>query len=128
MLPGWQAFLIAFDTSSSNPVSAGIRVVSAVTNFLMLFAVALPVRRPNRAPARWLVMAFVAATAIDLWWASDNDRADMRIGYWLWAGSFALTAVALWVARKRAMPRREYRADAQSGRVDQRRSHQQIPS
>jgi hypothetical protein len=102
-LPGWEAFTSALDIKGEDGYSSAtgwIARASACTNFLMLAAIALVLagRRPT---GGWFPIAFDVATVLNLWWARDHDRVDLRAGYWMWVGSFALMAIAVYLERKR---------------------------
>jgi hypothetical protein len=107
VLPGWEAFAVALDVHGElhgddwGPVSAAIARLSAITNFLMFGSMVFLARRRGQAAA-WLAWSFTAAMVINLWWASGADRQDLLWGYWLWMGSFALVAIALFVTRQKA--------------------------
>ncbi len=85
---GWEAFLSAI--LSGNP----IQVLSALTNILMVSAMYLVGR--GRAPRiRWLTWCVTGAAALNLiYWMRWEALA---VGFWVWAGSFACAATALWI-------------------------------
>lgn len=107
VLPGWEAFTAALDIHGDlhgpdwNWISASISRLTALTNFLMFGSMVLLIRRRGQAPA-WLAWSFAAAAVIDLWWIQGSDRSDLLWGYWLWMGSFALMAIALFATRQKA--------------------------
>lgn len=45
-----------------------------------------------------LIVAFTAAALLNLYWLSGG-MTGLRIGYYLWAGSFVVVALLLWRAR-----------------------------
>ena len=85
---GWEAFLAA--VQSGHP----IHLVSALTNILMVCAMYLVGR--GRAPrTRWLTWGVTGAAALNLiYWMRWEALA---VGFWVWAGSFACAAAALWM-------------------------------
>jgi len=105
-VPGWEAFTGALDIQGKDTplfdASGLMQRLSACTNFLMLLAVALVVLRPGQQPPSWLPVSFDVATFLNLWWLKGGHVGDLRIGYWMWLGSFALMAIALYLMRKQA--------------------------
>lgn len=97
--PGWGAFL--------NALIFGDRTgkVSALTNLLMLFSLATLRTRWTRrrlVGGRWLPLVLGAAGVLNLlywpiWVADENAVADLLVGYWVWAVSFVVTALGLWM-------------------------------
>jgi hypothetical protein len=106
VLPGWEAFTAALDIHGDlhgddwGLVSATMSRLTALTNFLMFGSMVLLIRRRGQAPM-WLAWSFAAAALIDLWW-TRGGVSTLLWGYWLWMGSFALMAIALFVTRQRA--------------------------
>ena len=96
---GWGAFL--------NALIFGDRTgkVSALTNLLMLFSLATLRAKWTRrglVGGRWLPLVLGAAGALNLlywpiWVAGENAVAGLLVGYWVWAVSFVVTAVGLWM-------------------------------
>ncbi len=97
--PGWEALL--------NALIFGDRTgkVSALTNLLMLFSLATLRTRWTRrrlVGGRWLPLVVGAAGVLNLlywpiWVADENAVAGLLVGYWVWAVSFVVTAVGLWM-------------------------------
>lgn len=101
---GWQAFRVAltpivpYDDFSSGGVwyERVLSIASGLTNVLFLAALlALATAR-----ARWLPVStrgLIAAAVLNLYWfvMMGDDRGELRIGYYLWVGSFLVLAAAL---------------------------------
>ena len=108
--PGWEAFL--------NALIFGDRTgkVSALTNLLMLFSLATLRTRWTRrrlVGGRWLPLVLGAAGVLNLvywpiWVADENAVAGLLVGYWVWAVSFVIAAVGLWML---ALGRQKSNAD-----------------
>lgn len=100
-LPGWLAFCASlspiwpFEGHQIVPWNFALMAVSsALTNvvFVLLFVDLATGRRLGR-PLTVLLLA--VATALDLYWLgfTGEDRADLRIGYYLWVCSFGILVV-----------------------------------
>ena len=97
--PGWEAFL--------NALFFGDRTgkVSALTNLLMLFSLTTLRAKWTRrrfVGGRWLPLVLGAAGVLNLvywpiWVAGENSVAGLLVGYWVWAVSFVVAAVGLWM-------------------------------
>ena len=97
--PGWEAFM--------NALIFGDRTgkVSALTNLLMLFSLATLRAKWTRrrlVGGRWLPLVLGAAGVLNLvywpiWVADENSVAGLLVGYWVWAVSFVVAAVGLWM-------------------------------
>ena len=108
VLPGWQAFRIALAVDpSSSWLGSTLSIAAALTNALMLVSPVVLLAAPAGRPiAPWLGWGFVAATLLDLvWvWPPMAPRGALRVGYWLWVGSFGLAALTLLRAGSRRPP------------------------
>ncbi len=107
-IPGWEA--LRFALSPIWPLS-GIRsgagfgailsTLSGLTNLAVLWVVVSLARPASRPHARTLGWALLIATAVNASWISPGEIADLRIGYYLWLGSFLVMAIgALGVPRE----------------------------
>ena len=99
VLPGWEAFTTAlWPYGSSDPWYAGLHfVASAVSNFFLVGALVL-VFVARRSPPRFLRAIIVASAVLNThWFVLSESRSDLRIGYYLWAGSFFLIATGLFM-------------------------------
>lgn len=99
--PGWQAFRAALspiwpvDTYGiRGPYYAAFSVASAFTNVVFV-ALLVDVATRRRLSLRTTVSILVVATGLNLFWliVTGDDRADLRIGYYLWVCSFLLLIV-----------------------------------
>lgn len=100
---GWQAFRVAltpivpYGDFSSGRIwhESVLSVASGLSNALFLAAlVALATARPG-----WLrasTWGLIVAAVLNLYWfvMMGDDRGELRIGYYLWVGSFPLLAAA----------------------------------
>jgi hypothetical protein len=109
---GWSAFIVAlsplwaFDDFRGEPVWLLILMVgSALTNFLFVGLALLLVRGGTPKLVLW---AAVAATLLDLHWVFtlESDRRFLEGGYFIWVCSFALLALAAFLAREASPARR----------------------
>ena len=108
--PGWEAFM--------NALIFGDRTgkVSALTNLLMLFSLATLRAKWTRrrlVGGRWLPLVLGAAAVLNLvywpiWVADENAVAGLLVGYWVWAVSFVIAAVGMWML---ALGRQKSNAD-----------------
>jgi hypothetical protein len=105
---GWEAFVLAlspvwsFDDFADEPVWFLILIVaSALTNVLFVALVALLLR--GRKPKAVLLTA-AAATLLNLHWVVtlEADRRYLAGGYFVWVASFALLALAAFLALRLA--------------------------
>ena len=103
-VPGWEAFRVALapvwhlpEFETSTWYWSTVTVVSALTNFLFVAALAHVLWRPG-IHGRTVFGLLVAATVINaaVWFVFSNDRGDLRAGYFLWVASFAVLAVTAW--------------------------------
>jgi hypothetical protein len=102
---GWRAFRVALspllpyeDFKIEPGFLLVLSVASALTNLLFgVLAVAL-VLRPDR--ARAILWAAAAATLLNLHWpiSMGDERRLLESGYFIWVGSFALLALAAFLA------------------------------
>ena len=96
---GWQAFAFAISPIAGNDMGASLSlrtwmVASALSNAVLIVALVLVFWRP-RAVNRAVVRALGGATLVNTFWLLLPEmRPDLRVGYFLWLASFALTAVA----------------------------------
>ena len=109
-LPGWQAFRVAFapvwpyeGVQFQNWYWAALAVLSALSNVTMLSSpfVLVPRLRRFALACGW---AAVTGVVIDSHWfvlgLQDDDWAGLRIGYFLWWGSFLLLTMSMFSLRK----------------------------
>ncbi|MDH3455515.1 MAG: hypothetical protein OER90_01620 [Gemmatimonadota bacterium] len=102
-VPGWEAFRVALtplwsfqDAMVETWYGSIHTVVSALTNFLFVAALAHMLWRPGTY-GRAVCWLLVAATVINAtWFLLDGDRGALRLGYYLWVSSFAVLATAAW--------------------------------
>lgn len=107
---GWHALSVAFSPvlaptrpgSTAEALLQGLAVASGLTNVLFL-AVAVALLRRTGAAGRRTEAAVAAAAAINLIWLA-SFTSDLRIGYYLWVGSFVILGLA--VHRERHMAQR----------------------
>ena len=101
-VPGWEAFRVALSPIWSYEGLAGddswfsdlISVLSGLTNIGFLASVAVLAFWPQRF-TRAIFCGLVLATIINaLWFVLSDERGDLRIGYYLWLGSFIVLAMA----------------------------------
>ena len=98
--PGWDAFVMALLGGGGHTGRT-----SALTNLLMLFSLATLRAKWTRrrlVGGRWLPLVLGAAGALNLvywpiWVAGENSVAGLLVGYWVWAVSFVVAAVGLWM-------------------------------
>lgn len=101
--PGWQAFRFAWDLLRGTPDSTfrGSQTkrvllgLTSVTNAAMLVT-ALVLFLSLRGVPRLLGVVLLACAALDLGWVYLTDaelREGLRLGYWMWVGSFALAGL-----------------------------------
>lgn len=120
VLPGWQALLVAAGPITQHrfaeldliTIRELLMAMSALSNVMMLYSAALALGWP-----RWriwhpyrLSWHLIAAFVVNVQWMWPRGGAflDLRAGYYLWAASFGLMAIAV----RRLERRREPRADA----------------
>ena len=107
---GWQAFRVAlsplwpFEQFRIEPGPLLVlSVASALTNLLFVVLGALLAARPQRY-AKVVLWAAAGATLLNLHWpiSMGAQRAELDNGYFVWVCSFALLALAAFLARARA--------------------------
>ena len=99
-LPGWEVFRLALSPiwpyeglAGDNWSSDSLSVLSALTNVGFLASVAILAFSRQRF-RRWTFWFLVTATIVNsLWFVLSDQRSDLRIGYYLWLGSFIVLAV-----------------------------------
>lgn len=109
-LPGWQAFRVAFapvwpyeGVKFQTWYWAALAVLSALSNVTMLSSpsVLAPRLRRFTLACGW---AAVTGLVIDGHWfvlgLQNGDWTDLRVGYFLWWGSFLLLAISMFALRK----------------------------
>ncbi|NNE70339.1 MAG: hypothetical protein HKN29_08235 [Rhodothermales bacterium] len=102
VLPGFQAFDVAVGDYEQPLAQRIVPMLSALTNLLMWVTGILFVALPKKQPPAWVPWAFAAATVLNAFWAlAAGSVGELRIGYWLWLGSFAVMAVALFLKPER---------------------------
>ena len=99
-LPGWEAFLIAlvapYDQWSSSPWYLVLAYNgSALSNIFLIVAVAIVLGTGRIAPRFLRAILMVSAVLNTHWFVLGDHRGDLRIGYYLWAGSFFLITLGL---------------------------------
>ncbi len=110
-LPGWQAFRVAFapvwpyeDVKYQASYLAVLAVLSALSNLVMLSSPLSLMARLHRYVAAFGWVA-LGAFAVDSHWLvmglGSDDWIDLRIGYFLWWGSFLLLAMTMFFSRRR---------------------------
>ncbi|MBK7905076.1 MAG: hypothetical protein IPJ78_00770 [Gemmatimonadetes bacterium] len=118
VLPGWQAFLVAIGPATWHKfaeidlltIREVLMAMSALSNLLMAYTLALVLAWPRihfPVPYRLSAQLWAAFVLNVQWiWPRGGEFLDLRAGYWLWCGSFALAAVAV-----RRLERRRGRDD-----------------
>ena len=103
MLPGWEAFRVALSGGDEGLWwERGLRTLTALSNGLVLASVFVFLRRPSARLHAWLAWSFLIATILDSTWAWSSEYVSaLRVGYWLWVGSFAAMTFALFATRLR---------------------------
>jgi hypothetical protein len=111
-VPGWQAFRIAvspiwpYEGSESGPwYGAALTTASGLTNLVLLASVAVLLTGSIRAKRTLAWIALAACVINCQWFVLDTDRADLRIGYYLWWASFAILAAAAFTSSRQAQSR-----------------------
>jgi hypothetical protein len=102
---GWQAFRVALsplwpyeDFRLPPGALLALSVASALTNVLFVVLIAVLVLRSDRArPVLW---AAAGATLLNLHWpiSMGDERRLLENGYFVWVSSFALLALAAFLA------------------------------
>jgi hypothetical protein len=108
-LPGWEAVRVAWKnltTEAPEGTSDGwkARVVGStcLTNALMILAILLLLGQRSGNPLMGLLILAAAGLNASWIYLSDDPNETMKqlkIGYWLWAGSFALVGLGLMAGR-----------------------------
>ena len=107
---GWQAFRVAlsplwpFEEFRIEPGPLlVVSVASALTNPLFVVLGALLAARPQRY-AKAVLWVATGATLLNLHWpiSMGAQRSELEIGYFVWVCSFALLALAAFLAMARA--------------------------
>jgi hypothetical protein len=107
---GWQAFRVALSPLwpfEQFRIEPGwllvLSVASALTNLLFVVLAAVLVRDAVRR-ARIVLWAAAGATLLNLHWpiSMGAQRAELELGYFVWVCSFALLALAAFLALPRA--------------------------
>jgi hypothetical protein len=105
---GWQAFVLAlsplwsFEDFAEEPVWFSLLIVSsALTNVLFIALAAMLLRGRKPKAVLWTA---AAATLLDLHWVVtlEADRRYLASGYFIWVASFALLALAAFLALRPA--------------------------
>jgi hypothetical protein len=105
---GWQAFRVAlsplwpFEQFRIEPgLLLVLSVASASTNLLFVVLGALLVLDPERR-AKAVLWAATGATLLNLHWpiSMGAQRAELELGYFVWVCSFALVALAAFLASR----------------------------
>ncbi len=99
-LPGWEAFTTALTAQGEAWWARGLYASSALTNFVFLGALAALSFRPYRFAriAQWILLS---STVLNMhWFILNDDRGDLRIGYYLWVTSFAALTFAARLASR----------------------------
>ena len=100
-LPGWQALRVAmnpvwpYEGDRSEFTYWGLLpVASGLTNLVMVASLLMPSRRTRR-QGLILAWASIVAVLLNAQWVLDKDWTDLRVGYYLWWGSFLALGVGL---------------------------------
>lgn len=100
VLPGWRAFVVAlsplWEERDGSALQETLFVCSGITNIAFVLGFGLLLRRPagSKQPLAWLLLI---SAAVDSHWIFETGD-ELRVGYWMWLGSFVLL---WWVARAR---------------------------
>ena len=106
---GWKAFRVALsplwpyeDFRIEPGLLLVLSVASALTNVLFVVLAAVLVLRPSR--ARAVLWAAAGATLLNLHWtiSMGDERRVLESGYFIWVCSFALLALAAFLAVRSA--------------------------
>ncbi len=101
-VPGWEALRYALSpiweyqglSGRAENFNALISVISGLSNLWFVVALAaLLLRRRGYHPGIFWGLALSVLVNV-LWFVLANERGDLRIGYYLWLGSFVVLAVA----------------------------------
>lgn len=100
-VPGWEAFRTALSPiwpyqglKGDSTLSGVIGVVSALTNFWFVLSSVVLALLPLRSKRGVFWGLVLAALVNATWLLLIEDRGDVRIGYYLWLGSFFALAAA----------------------------------
>jgi hypothetical protein len=105
---GWQAFRVAlsplwpFEQFRIEPgLLLVLSVASALTNLLFVALTAVLVLGVETR-ARLVLWVAAGATLLDLHWpiSMGAERAELEVGYFIWVSSFALLALAAFLAAR----------------------------
>lgn len=89
LLPGWQAFMLAF-------MYGPLGIPSALSNGLFFVLLYMMTKSPGAKLEPWLKPAFVIAAGWNAWpVVMIGPFEDFLIGYWLWLSSFVVMAISL---------------------------------
>lgn len=107
-LPGWEACRFAWDVLTEGDIAvagetgdswkARVKGSTCLTNVLMILGLLLLLGQRSGNPLMGLLM--LAAAGLNASWiylGEDPSKVmeDLKIGYWLWAGSFVLVGLGL---------------------------------
>ena len=101
-LPGWEAFRVAISTlwpyedfSYDGWFSAFIGTVTGLTNVWFLLAVIILLRGPH-SKRRIVGWGLLVAALVNTYWLVMffGETTELRLGYYLWLGSFAVVAAS----------------------------------
>jgi hypothetical protein len=102
-VPGWEALRVALspiwpfgDFQAESAFGSAISTLSGLTNLLVpISIVAIARRSTGSLTLRLIGWLLLGAGAINsTWFALGADRAELRIGYYLWVASFLMLSVA----------------------------------
>lgn len=107
-VPGWEAFRVALSPIWPYRGAGGgssfwdvLGVISALSNLWFVLSFALHAFFPMK--SRGVVFGgLVVAALVNTFWLLLADIGDLRIGYYLWLGSFVILALATRWASPRA--------------------------
>lgn len=80
-LPGWEAFRVALGGNF-------LEVSSALTNFVMIASPVILLGRFDRLKVALPWLSILAALLNMQWFILSENRAELRVGYYLWCASF----------------------------------------
>ena len=100
-VPGWEAFRFALSPvwpylgfTGDRSLLDWIAVISAMTNAWFVVSLAVLAFFSAARPAQSLFWGLLMAVIVDAIWFLLTDPGDLRVGYYLWVGSFLALAVA----------------------------------
>lgn len=110
ILPGWEAFRVALSPAwdysphisyQAHFLNKVLSIVSGFSNFVFLAAFLLA-RHKKFVPAIWKLLLVCAVINLITWCDFGLSDAGLKIGYYLWMGSFFLLAAGFFLKAREA--------------------------